>query len=40
MLIHAWIKNLSYSKQIQYLLEQKNYSKEKYTSKNFFMFTK
>ena len=34
MLIYAWIKNLSYSKQIQELLEQNNYSKEKFMSKN------
>ena len=41
MLIHVWIKNLKCSKQIQYLLEQKNCSKEKSMSKNIFhVFTK
>ena len=34
MLTQAWIKNLSYWKQIQQLLEQKNYCNEKSTSKN------
>ena len=38
MLIRARIKNLSYSKQIQQLLEQKNYSKKKSLSKNIFDF--
>ena len=33
-----WIKYLSYFKQISQLLEQKNYSKEKSTSKNIFFF--
>ena len=36
MFIHAQIKNLSYLKQIQQLLEQKNYSKEKSMSKKYF----
>ena len=41
LLLHAWTKNISCSKQIQWLLEQKNYSKEKSTSKkNFSFFTK
>ena len=40
MLIHAWGKNLSYSKQIQQLLEQENYSKEKSTSENVIFFYK
>ena len=38
MLTHARIKNISYSKQIQYLLEQKD-CKEKSTSKNVIFFT-
>ena len=40
MFIQAWIKYLSYSKQIQWLVEQRNYSRERSTSKNIFHFFK